>query len=60
MGTYCASLFANSFRNGRVFMLSLSNASVIEVFKSTSRYLDNLLNIDNPEFELIVTQIISF
>ena len=41
-------------------MLSLSNASVIEVFKSTSRYLDNLLNIDNPEFELIVTQIISF
>ena len=43
---------------GEFFKLSLSNASVIVVFKSTSRYLDNLLNIDNPEFEQIVTQII--
>ena len=32
-------------------MLSLSNnnqADVVESFNSTSRYLDDLLNIDNP------------
>ena len=35
-------------------MSSLSNdnqADIIEVFNSTSRYLDDLLNIDNPCFE---------
>ena len=26
-------------------------AEIIEAFKSTSRYLDDLLNIDNPYFE---------
>ena len=30
---------------------------VIEVFNSTSRYLDDLLNIDNPYFEGMVHQI---
>ena len=41
-------------------MMSLSNdtqADVIEAFKSTSRYLDDLLNIDNPHFEGMVSQI---
>ena len=41
-------------------MLSLSDnyqAAVIEAFNSTSRYLDNLLNIDNPYFEQTVSQI---
>ena len=41
-------------------MLSLSDnnqADIIEAFKSTSRYLDDLLNIDNPYFEQMVGQI---
>ena len=35
-------------------MLSLSDnnqTDIIEAFNSTSRYLDDLLNIDNPYFE---------
>ena len=30
---------------------------LIEAFNSTSRYLDDLLNIDNPNFEQMVGQI---
>ena len=44
----------------RDFMTSLSDdnqADIIEAFNSTSRYLDDLLNIDNPYFEGMVTQI---
>ena len=42
------------------FMTSLSDvkqAEIIEAFKSTSRCLDDLLNIDNPYFEGIVNRI---
>ena len=41
-------------------MTSLSDvkqAEVIEAFKSTSRYLDDLLNIDSPYFEGMVNRI---
>ena len=41
-------------------MTSLSDvkqAKIIEAFKSTSRYLDNILNIDNPYFEGMVNRI---
>ena len=41
-------------------MLSLSDnnqADVVESFNSTSRYLDDLINIDNPYFEQMVSQI---
>ena len=41
-------------------MLSLSDnnqTDIIEAFDSTSRYLDALLNIDNPYFEQVVGQI---
>ena len=41
-------------------MLSLSDnnqADVVEAFNSTSKYLDDLLNIDNPYFEQMVSQI---
>ena len=41
-------------------MLSLSEnvrTDVIEAFNSTSRHLDDLLNIDNPNFEQMVSQI---
>ena len=43
-------------------MLSLSDnnqADVVEAFYSTSRYLDVLLNIDNPYFAQMVSQIYS-
>ena len=41
-------------------MLSLSDnnqSDIIEAFNSISRYLDDLLNIDNPYFEQMVGQI---
>ena len=41
-------------------MLSLSDndqTDIIEAFNFTSRYLDDLLNIDNPYFEQMVGQI---
>ena len=44
----------------RDFMLSLSDnnqADVVEASNSTSRYLNDFLNIDNPYFEQIVSQI---
>ena len=52
-GTNCALLVAELFlfRYERYFMLSLSDnnqADVIEAFISTSRYPDELLNIDKP------------
>ena len=40
--------------------MSLSDnnkADVVEAFNSTSRYLDDLLNIDNPYFAQIISQI---
>ena len=62
IGTNCAPLVADSFLfcYGRDFMLSLSDnnkTGIIEAFNSTSRYLDDLLNIDNPYFEQMVGQI---
>ena len=61
MGTNCAHLVADLFLFSceRDFMMPLSNdtqADVIEAFNSTFRYLDDLLNIDNPYFEGMVTQ----
>ena len=41
-----------------MFTLSDNNqADVVEAFDSTSRYLDDLLNIDNPYFIWMVSQI---
>ena len=62
IGTNCAPLVADLFLfcYERDFMLSLSDndqADIIEAFNSTSRYLDDLLNIDNPYFEQMVGQI---
>ena len=62
MGPNCAPLVADLFLfcYERDFMLSLSDnnqADIIEAFNSTSRYLDDLLNIDNPYFEQMVGQI---
>ena len=64
MGTNCAPLVADLylFCYERDFMLSLSvseinQTDIIEAFNSTSRYLDDLLNINNPYFEQMVGQI---
>ena len=53
MGTKSAPLVADLFLfcYERDFMLSLST-DIIEAFNYTSRYLDDLLNIDNPYSEL--------
>ena len=62
MGTNCAPLLADFFLfcYERDFMTSLSDvkqAEIIEASKSTSGYLDDLLNIENPYFEGMVNRI---
>ena len=62
MGTNCATLVADLFLfcYERDFMKknSIDNqADVIKAFNLTSRYLDDLLNIDNPYYEGMVSQI---
>ena len=62
MGTNCAPLAADLFLfcYERGFMLSLSDdnqSEVIEAFNSTSRYLDDLLNINNNFFDSMVNHI---
>ena len=62
MGTNCAPLVADLFLfcYERDFMLSLSEenqSGIIEAFNSTSRYLDDLLNIDNNFFDSMVNRI---
>ena len=61
MGTNCAPLVADLFLLcfERDFMKDLSSdnqADVMKAFNSTSRYLDDLINIDNPYFEGMVNQ----
>ena len=62
LGTNCAPLVADLFLfcYERDFMTSLSDvkqAKIMEAFKSTTRYLDDLLNIDTPYFEGMVNRI---
>ena len=62
MGTNCALLVTDLFLfcYERDFMKNLSSdnqADVIKTFNLTSRYLDDLLNIDIPYFEGLVNQI---
>ena len=62
MGTNCAFLIADLFLLCyiRDFMTSISDGNqsdIIEAFNSTSRYLDDLLNIDNLYFEELGNQI---
>ena len=62
LGTICASLVADLFLlcYERDFMLSLSDnnqTGIIEAFNSTSKYLDDLPNIDNPYLEQMLGQI---
>ena len=62
MGTNCVSLIADLFLfcYERHFMMSLSDdkqADVIDAFNTTSRYLDDILNINNVYFDNMVSQI---
>ena len=61
-GTNCAPLVADLFRfcYEKDFIKSLSRenqADIIEAFNSTSRYLDDLLNIDNIYCDQMVDRI---
>ena len=62
MGTYCAPLVADLFLfcYERDFMMSFSDdkqADVIDAFNTASRYLDDILNINNVYFDNMVSQI---
>ena len=58
MGTNCVPLVADLLKRDFVTSLSDDNqADIIEALNLTSRYLDDLLNIDNPYFEGLVNQI---
>ena len=62
MGTNCSPLVADLFlfcyeRDFKKYLSSDNQADVFKAFKPTSRYLDDLLNIDNPYFEGMVNQI---
>ena len=62
MGTSCAPLVADLFlfcyeRHFRKSVSPENRADIIEAFNSTSRYLDDLLNIDNIYFEQMVNPI---
>ena len=62
MDTNCAPLVADLFPfcKERMFMMSLSDdqqADVIDAFNTTSRYLDDILNINNVYFDNMVSQI---
>ena len=61
MGTNCASLVADLFLfcYEKDFMMSLSDdkqADVIDAFNTTSRYLDDILNINYVYFDNMVSQ----
>ena len=62
MDTICAPLVADLFLfcYERDFIMSLSDdkqADVIDAFNTTSRHLDNILNMNNVYFDNIVGQI---
>ena len=64
MGTNCTPLIAHVFLfcYERDFMMSVSDdkqADVIDAFNTTSRYFDDILNINNVYFDNMVSQIYS-
>ena len=55
MGTNCAPLVADLYDYERDFMLSLSptcQRDIIDPFNNTSRYRDDIFNMDNAFFSL--------
>ena len=62
MGTNCATLVADLFLfcYERDFMMTFSDdkqADIIDAINTTTRYLDDILNIDNVYFDNMVSQI---
>ena len=62
MGTNCAPLVADLFlfcyeRHLVLFLSGDNQSEIIEAVNSTSRYLDDLLNIDNTFFDSMVNHI---
>ena len=62
MGTNCAPLIADLFLfcYERDFMLNLSKSNQIDLIQKvnrTSRYIDDILNLDNPCFEKYIDKI---
>ena len=62
MGTNCAPLIADLFLYfyERDFMSDLQKSKrfdLIDMFNDTSRYLDDIFTIDNPEFEKHISYI---
>ena len=62
MGTNCAPLIADLFLfcYERDFMMSLSDdkqADIIDALNTASRYLDDILNINNGYFDNMVSQV---
>ena len=62
MGTNCAPLIADLFfvcyeRDFITFLSYKKEAEISQAFNSTSRYIDDLLSIDNPYFKGMVGRI---
>ena len=62
MGTNCATLVADLFlfcfeRDFMIFLSDDRQADIIDAFNATSRYLDDILNINNDYFDNMVCQI---
>ena len=55
--TYLKFLFFAKIQNPSLSLSDYNQTDIIEAFNFTSRYLDDLLNIDNPYFEQMVGQI---
>ena len=64
MGTNCSTVLVDLFlicyeRDYMLFLSDDNQSEVIKAFNSTSRYLDDILNIDNTFFDSMVNQIYS-
>ena len=60
MGTNCDPFAADSLYYEKGFILSPfdnNQADVIKAYNSTTKYLDDLLNINNPYIELMIGQV---
>ena len=62
MGTNCAPLIADLFlycheRNFMNKLVKKKRLDLIDNFNRTSRYLDDILNINNPDFDKYISEI---
>ena len=62
MGTYCAPLVADLFlfcyeRDFTKYLSDVKQADIIDAFNTTSRYLEDIINIINIYFDNMVSQV---